>query len=667
MAILKIDRSYRNLQHYHERSALNNTLRTHSLLCSLYRALGLLCLSMLAMCYSVSAQHTSAMGRFSVDNAVGCAPLQVNVTEHDNLGNVTRQYWYEDKSNAPVTNKSYRYTTPGEYYLVQLVGANVPEKEDSIKIIVHDPTPPEFKIHNCAGHVVRVEITDTNYDSYRIDFTPTDSEVVQPGTTSPAFDYGAAGDYPITVTGLHNGATDNCGSKTQTITTIDAIVPPVVNSVEMISQGANGSLLLSYTIGDGSDYYLQVKKENSAVGFDQEILLTAPVSLTIQDINTRDSYFCYRIRTFDACNNAFIYSNVICSSSIDVKAENGQNNIVWKTQPGLANSYRVIRNGEVMTEITDTQASTFEDTDILCGNDYCYRVQAIYDQGTSVSYDSCVVAIKVGDLPALENVSSTIENEQVVLNWSQPDPNIQLSQYIVKRSVGTRPYSTLTRTFDNTYADDDITFRNTLRYLVQYQDNCGNTSIATEVNSPVILQIGQVNGNEVTLEWNKYETWTNGVRTYFIERLDENGSVTEEYSVLSGRSKSITFASDDDQPKNLRVRAESLDSPPLISHSNVRTVVINPLINLPTAFTPDDDGLNDEFKMIGSKVFNFSMRIYSRWGDEVFSSLDANVGWDGRINGNRAPEGTYTYRIRYEDATGRSFDKSGAVMLIRFQ
>jgi gliding motility-associated-like protein len=183
--------------------------------------------------------------------------------------------------------------------------------------------------------------------------------------------------------------------------------------------------------------------------------------------------------------------------------------------------------------------------------------------------------------------------------------------------------------------------------------------------SPIILNIKSINSNVVEFEWNKYETWINGIRTYYLERIDDSGNLMEEFSVLSGRTKSIAFSLFDDQPKNIRVRAESLDSTPLSSYSNVRTVEINPVMHLPSAFTPDNNGLNDEFIPKGPKVFNYKMQIFGRWGNVIFSTVDSFVGWDGLIKGSKAPEGTYIYKLNFEDAVGNAYDQSGSVILLR--
>jgi len=90
------------------------------------------------------------------------------------------------------------------------------------------------------------------------------------------------------------------------------------------------------------------------------------------------------------------------------------------------------------------------------------------------------------------------------------------------------------------------------------------------------------------------------------------------------------------------------------------------LILLPNAFTPDGDGLNDEFKAIGQpdNLTSFSMKIFNRWGQMVFETKDISLGWDGTYQGKPSPAGTYVFRVEYS-ITGYDFDTKGTVVLVR--
>ena len=135
--------------------------------------------------------------------------------------------------------------------------------------------------------------------------------------------------------------------------------------------------------------------------------------------------------------------------------------------------------------------------------------------------------------------------------------------------------------------------------------------------------------------------------------------------MLSGRNWEIEFSSNDLTDKYVRVRAESLDDPPIFSYSNIVTTRLNTEMYLPTAFTPDGNNLNDIFSAKGPSVFNFKMEIYNRWGNLIFVTNDNLSGWDGMIGGEKATEGTYIFKIFFEDGEGRKFDQSGAFTLIR--
>ncbi|MEM1321427.1 MAG: gliding motility-associated C-terminal domain-containing protein, partial [Bacteroidota bacterium] len=71
-------------------------------------------------------------------------------------------------------------------------------------------------------------------------------------------------------------------------------------------------------------------------------------------------------------------------------------------------------------------------------------------------------------------------------------------------------------------------------------------------------------------------------------------------------------------------------------------------IYIPNAFSPNDDGINDEFGAFGTDIIRFQLRIFNRWGGVVFESKDPEGHWDGFINGEPAQEGVYTWMIELE-------------------
>lgn len=101
--------------------------------------------------------------------------------------------------------------------------------------------------------------------------------------------------------------------------------------------------------------------------------------------------------------------------------------------------------------------------------------------------------------------------------------------------------------------------------------------------------------------------------------------------------------------------------------THTEIVSINPFY-IPNAFTPNGDGLNDYFFNAGYEldVSSFAMRIFSRWGDEVFASESINQTWNGTTpTGDPAPQGTYVYRVQVVTKGGKEHVFTGQVNLIR--
>jgi gliding motility-associated-like protein len=88
---------------------------------------------------------------------------------------------------------------------------------------------------------------------------------------------------------------------------------------------------------------------------------------------------------------------------------------------------------------------------------------------------------------------------------------------------------------------------------------------------------------------------------------------------------------------------------------------------VPTAFTPNNDGLNDIFKpAFQCFAVNYKMRVYSRWGDIVFESRQTGTGWNGKKRDLTLPTGVYVWMIEYQNPnTKEKYVKKGTVTLIR--
>lgn len=91
------------------------------------------------------------------------------------------------------------------------------------------------------------------------------------------------------------------------------------------------------------------------------------------------------------------------------------------------------------------------------------------------------------------------------------------------------------------------------------------------------------------------------------------------------------------------------------------------VVRIPSAFTPNGDGVNDIFKVLGAEaVDKFEFSIYNRWGQIVFKTSDPFQGWDGTFHGIAQPQDAYIYDVHFRYlVTNQSYQLSGTVTLIR--
>lgn len=86
---------------------------------------------------------------------------------------------------------------------------------------------------------------------------------------------------------------------------------------------------------------------------------------------------------------------------------------------------------------------------------------------------------------------------------------------------------------------------------------------------------------------------------------------------------------------------------------------------LPTIFSPNQDGLNDSYCVLGSCLESIEFAIYNRWGEEVFRTNDQSRCWDGKFRGKDAPQGVYAYKFIATESNGKTVIESGNISLVR--
>jgi gliding motility-associated-like protein len=98
------------------------------------------------------------------------------------------------------------------------------------------------------------------------------------------------------------------------------------------------------------------------------------------------------------------------------------------------------------------------------------------------------------------------------------------------------------------------------------------------------------------------------------------------------------------------------------------TVLDRETIYLPNVFTPNGDGVNDDFRVLYQGFSRYRLVIFDRWGGVVFNNGgNPQLFWNGQKNnsGNACPEGVYLFRLDAERRDGRTYEQAGSITLVR--
>jgi gliding motility-associated-like protein len=94
-------------------------------------------------------------------------------------------------------------------------------------------------------------------------------------------------------------------------------------------------------------------------------------------------------------------------------------------------------------------------------------------------------------------------------------------------------------------------------------------------------------------------------------------------------------------------------------------VLKDAVVQVPTAFTPNGDGLNDYFGPLGKVPDSYRLRVFNRNGEIVFNSSTMYQKWDGRYQGQLQPTSVFIYLIEYKDIQKQPHQQKGTLVLIR--
>ena len=207
---------------------------------------------------------------------------------------------------------------------------------------------------------------------------------------------------------------------------------------------------------------------------------------------------------------------------------------------------------------------------------------------------------------------------------------------------------------------------NPICFYVTSTDNCGNVSPDGIKGCYLELKLNPLNTSHF-LYWNDYVLFDEGSRTYIVEQQNDDESWKEVGQAKGdatdfdyGFNGEINFTVD--ACYRLKVQHDSIAD--WFAYSNTVCGKNKALFYVPNAFSPDGDGLNEEFAPEGLFIQSFELEVYGRNGQRVYYTNESE-SWNGfSFTGRKCPVGTYLYILRVTGIDGEVEEVIGNVTII---
>ncbi|MBI1221777.1 MAG: hypothetical protein GC180_04155 [Bacteroidetes bacterium] len=332
---------------------------------------------------------------------------------------------------------------------------------------------------------------------------------------------------------------------------------------------------------------------------------------------------------------------------------------------------------------------TFEAIDTIYGNqkaeyvdatafnhastNYCYKMIGTNVCGESGQESYTICSIEQHNQP-IENTSiyttTVIDNKNIKTIWFQSDePDFKGYTLYKRYNMNKAPWE-FVQFFD---AQTDTFFIDThvkvqeysYCYALAVKDKCGNNSAKCDPGCSILLQGTSIPFSH-QLHWSPYTYWQQGIQQYDLWRFDDRAVDT-----LAGNGDSL-YLKQTDTSLNYdwggywyRIIASELGGNQAQSQSNTIYLVQPPHLYVPTAFTRNQDGLNEVWGICDVFVKDYRLLVYNRWGQKVLDTDDKHFQWNGDFNSDHPFDNVFIWYVVYTGWDETTYTQKGTLTILR--
>jgi gliding motility-associated-like protein len=401
--------------------------------------------------------------------------------------------------------------------------------------------------------------------------------------------------------------------------------------------------------------------------------------------NPNDSSITYSVASVDSCSNLGLINTktqhtIFLQSRLDTCARTF--NLTWNFYDNWVNgvdSYYVYAglngNQPVLLQPVPNNNNAYS-IQVGPGLDNLTAYVVAHEAGTTITSASNIVNSEIKIVkPAydlyIQNVTVASPGS-VNLDFSIGQ-QANLTNLILERStngLNYAPVASLPPAVNGAfqYTDTANTSAQTYWYRLISIDNC-QVSDTSSIGSTILLRAVAFSDRTSYLQWNAPSFTYGTILKYHIFRDDGigfneikqlNSDSTLFFDVLSTGYSACYYITAD-----LAMNFPNGTQANYTANSNQACVQLPDQIFVPNAFKPE--GKNNIFKpfLRVASYKSYSMTIYNRWGQEIFSSQNPDDGWDGRYKDQLVQQDTYAYLITVVTGNDVKLEKKGTLMVLR--
>jgi gliding motility-associated-like protein len=374
-----------------------------------------------------------------------------------------------------------------------------------------------------------------------------------------------------------------------------------------------------------------------------------------------------------------IYSNGFCADTIEKKQEV---RIIEAPKPGFKMNQENFCSPFTL-EITDASLGkvskyqySFGDgsTSNLPSPSHLYSekgdykiMQTLTGPTGCVTKDSAILHLKKGFIGNEEiNALTTVvyNNDSILVNWNK---HKDAGFYQLYKKTGNTGFNIAETLADSFYFDTKASpTEHIYTYKINGLDSCQRPSADSRILKNILLKGESIENELAILNWNPFELWQQGVKGYVIEYKNTNGEFVELFDLQNNTYEDKGFFDEDlEFEKCYRIKAIEEEGNKQQSLSNVLCIPYKSVVFMPSAFTPNNDGINDMFAPKGVSIEKMNFKVFDRWGQKLFESSSMEKGWDGTYKGTPCPMENYYYHITIVTGNGEKESFTGLVALVR--